>query len=387
MTRPRPSPDRLLAAWAETVEVFHDAAAPARRELDPALGRAVRLSPEGLTAGLEAVLGGVAGERAAEVFRAAAVLRAAAERRVEGPRPPVLVVLAGNVPGLAVQPLLPALALGRRVVLKSSSAEPFFAPAFVAALAGREPGVADLVTATTWRGGDEAVEAPLLAECDPVLAYGDAPAIAALERRAAGRVIAYGPKTSLAVVGPGADPAAVARGLARDVALFDQRGCLSIAAVYVQGDERRAEAVATALAAELARLAGLWPPGPATAGELAAVRHARDEAAMAGARLLPLEPTAGSVILDPRPAFRPTPGRRTVRIHSLADPLNLPRLLAPWAGRLQGLALAGLPAAADADLRAALTPLGLSRFAAPGRLQHPDTRWHNGGIDPLEVLA
>jgi hypothetical protein len=363
----------------ETVEAFCDPSSPERRALDPPLAAAVRLSPPGLQAGLEAVLGGVAGERAAEV------IAAGAERRALAARPPVLVVLAGNVPGLAVQPLLPALALGRRVVLKSSSAEPHFAPAFAAALARRAPALGEAVTALAWRGGDEAIEAPLLAECDPVLAYGDAPAIADLERRAAGRVVAYGPKTSLAVVGPDADPAAVAAGLARDVALFDQRGCLSIAAVYVAAP--RAEELAAALAAELVRLAGLWPPGPATTGELAAVRHARDEAVMAGARLLPLAPAAGTVVLDPRPAFRPTPGRRTVRVHPLADLADLPALLAPWSGRLQGVALAGLPASAEAALRAALTPLGVSRYAPPGRLQHPDVRWHNGGVDPLEVLS
>lgn len=380
MTTDRPAPRRLLAAWAETVEVFRDPASPERRRLDPPLAAAVRLSPPGLQAGLEAVLGGVAGERAAEVIAAGAA------RRKEGARPPVLVILAGNVPGLAVQPLLPALALGRRVILKSSSGEPHFAPAFVAALARREPALGEAVTALAWRGGDRAVEAPLLAECDPVLAYGDAPAIADLERRAAGRVVAYGPKTSLAVVGPEADPAAVAAGLARDVALFDQRGCLSIAAVYVAGEALAAE-VAAELAQELDRLAVLWPPGRATGGELAAVRHARDEAVMAGARLLPLAQAAGAVVFDPRPVFRPTPGRRTVRVHPLPDLAALPALLAPWSGRLQGIALAGLPAAAERTLRAALTPIGISHLAAPGRLQHPDTRWHNGGVDPLEVLA
>lgn len=390
MTREPVTARGLAAAWVQTVEAFRDPASPERRALDPSLAAAVRLSPQGLQAGLEAVLGGVAGERAAEAVAAGAARRAAALRDVspsDAARPPVLVVLAGNIPGLAVQPLLPALALGRRVVLKSSSAEPWFAPAFVAALARREPALGEAVTALAWRGGDEAVEAPLLAACDPVLAYGDAPAIADLRQRAAGRVIAYGPKTSVAVVGPEAGPAAVAAGLARDVALFDQRGCLSIAAVYVSGAEARAEAVAAALAAELARLAALWPPGAATAGELAAVRHARDEATMAGARLLPLAPAAGTVVLDPRPAFRPTPGRRTVRVHPLADPAALAALLAPWSGRLQGVALAGFPAAAEAGLRAALAPLGVSRFAPPGRLQHPDVRWHNGGVDPLEALA
>lgn len=371
--------ERLLDAWTTTVEVFRDPESAERQALDPALAATSRLSRAGLDAGLEAVLGGVAGAAAAEL------VREGRRRSTTGPSPPVLVVLAGNLPGLAVQPLLPALALGRSVVLKSSTGEPFFAPAFVAALAGREAAVGAAVAALGWPGGDRDVEAPLLAVCDPVLAYGESSTIADLERRATGRVVAYGPKTSLAVVGRDADPAAVAAGLARDVALFDQRGCLSIAAAYSEGEEL-AEALAEALAAELARLADRWPPGPALASEAAAVRHARDEALMAGARLFPLDPAAGAVVLDPRPAFRPTPGRRTVRVHPVADLASLPALLAPWTGRLQGAVLAGLGGQRETALRSALAALGISRFAAPGRLQHPDVRWHNGGIDPFTML-
>jgi hypothetical protein len=384
---------RLAAAWTSTVDLFRRPCGAERRRLDGTLAAAVRLSAEGLAAGLEAVLGGVAGERAAAVVGGASI-----SHRDES-LSPVLIVLAGNLPALAVQPLLPALARRRPVILKSSRTEPFFAPAFLAVLAEHEPVLGRACAAVAWRGGDARLEAPLLAACDPVLAYGDRAAIADLERRAAGRVVAYGPKTSLAVVGRAAlaagaagggeaaeSLAAVASGLARDVALFDQRGCLSVAAVYVAG-EGRAEALAAALARELARLAGLWPPGPATAEERTAVRHARDEAAMAGARLLPLDPVAGTVIVDPRPAFRATPGRRTVRVHPLADLAALPDLLAPWAGRLQGVALAGVAPRLEAELRVRLSSLGVSRFAAPGRLQHPDVRWHNGGVDPLAALA
>lgn len=375
---------RLAAAWRGAVDRFRDPSSTDRRRLDAILAAGVRLSLEGLAAGLEAVLGGVAGGHADAVFAAAG--RTAAGRAGGGASPPVLVVLAGNLPGLAVQPLLPALALRRPVILKSSRAEPWLAPAFLAALAEHEPVLAAACAAVAWPGGDEGLEAPLLAACDPVLAYGDRPTVADVERRARGRVVAYGPKTSLAVVGPDGDAAALAGALARDVALFDQRGCLSVAAVYVTR-EGRAEALAAALARELALLADLWPPGPATAEERAAVRHARDEAAMAGARLLPLDPAAGTVILDPRPAFRATPGRRTVRVHPLADLAALPDLLAPWAGRLQGVALAGLGPDVEDELRAGLSSLGVSRFAAPGRLQHPDVRWHNGGVDPLAALS
>lgn len=365
--------EALLAAWAETVEAFLDPASPERRALDPDLARLCRLSPEGLAAGLEAVLGGVRREPAAALFTKA-------EGRT-APEGPVLVVLASNLPALAVQPLLPALALRRPVLLKSPSAEPLFAPAFVTALARREPRLGDALTAVTWPGGEASLEAPVLAAAGVVLAYGDAPAVEDLERRAPGKVVGYGPKTSLAVVGEGSDPAHLAEGLARDIALFDQRGCLSIVAVYTAGD---AEALAVRLEEALADLARRWPPGPADPAVQAGVQQLRLEAEMRGLRSPRLPLSAGTVLLDPDPAFRPTPGLRTVRIHPLPDLDRLPELLAPWRGRLQGAALAGQDAW---SLVSRLEDLGISRCAAPGALQSPDARWHNGGIDPLEALG
>jgi hypothetical protein len=366
----------LLAAWAETVDAFRDPASPERQALDPGLARLCRLSPEGLAAGLEAVLGGVRRDAAAALFAAAA--------GKEAPGAPVLVVLAANLPALAVQPLLPALALRRPVLLKSPSAERLFAPSFVAALARREPRLAGALATAAWPGGDARLEEPVLAAAGTVLAYGAAPALADLERRAPGKVVGYGPKTSLAVigkrVGEGEDPA-VATDLARDVALFDQRGCLSVAAVYTAGD---AEALAAGLEEALLELARRWPPGPADAATQAAVQQIRLEAEMRGLRRPALPLAAGTVLLDPDPAFRPSPGLRTVRVHPLADLRHLPGLLAPWRGRLQGAALAGEDAW---RLAPELEELGISRCARPGDLQSPDARWHNGGIDPLEALA
>jgi len=248
----------------------------------------------------------------------------------------------------------------------------------------REPVLGEAVAALTWRGGQAALEEPLLAAAGRVLAYGDAAAIADLQRRAPGKLVAYGPQTSLAVLGANADVRRAAAGLARDVALFDQRGCLSVAAVYTTGD---AGELAAALAGELAELARRWPPGATTVAEAAAVRQVRDEAALRGLRLADLPPAAGTVIVEADARLRPTPGLRTVRVHRLAAAAELPRLLAAWHGRLQGVALAGFDAAAQAALTAGLRALGVSRFAPPGELQSPDTRWHNGGVDPLRLLA
>jgi len=312
------------------------------------------------------VLGGVRRGPASELL-------AEAERLPLGGGP-VLMVLASNLPALAVQPLWPALALRRPVILKSPSAEPLFVPAFRDALVRREPRLADQVTAAVWRGGDERIEAPLLEQVTTVIAYGDEPALADLEHRAPGRVVGYGPKTSIAVVDS-------PEGLARDIALFDQRGCLSVAAVYAAGDP---EELARRLAEELRELARRWPPGPADPAALAAVQQARLEAEMRGLWRADIPVLEGTVLVDPDPAFRPSPGLRTVRVHPLPDLGRLPEILSPWRGRLQGAALAGEEAW---RLAPALAGLGISRCAVPGELQSPDVTWHNGGIHPLYALA
>lgn len=379
--------ERLSIAWIETVERFRDPASTERRALDPALAATTRLSPEGLSAGLEAVLGGVSGRAAAGLF---------ADAWPAAEATPVLVVLAANLPALAVQPLLPALAVGRPAIIKSASAEPLFTPAFATALARREPLLSEAVAALTWTGGDREIETPLLEGAGAVIAYGEQGSLDDLERRTKGRFVGYGPKTSLAVVGRGALGSAdaverVAASVARDVALFDQRGCLSIQAIYTDGEP---EPLARALAAALGREAERLPPGPSDFESLAGLRQLladaelRDLAVFATGSGDDRSLAHGTVVVDPQPAFRPSPGLRAARLHPLDSLAELPPILEPWRGRLQGAALAGLDVD-DPDHRrllAALEAVGISRVAQPGELQSPDARWHNGGVDPLAVL-
>lgn len=354
-----------------TVEAFIDPTSPERRAVEPALRAFCGLSEAGLQAALESVLGSVRGG-ARRLFAAA--------RPVEDDRP-VLAVIAGNLPALAVQPLLAALALRRPTIVKSSSSEPLFAPAFLAALTARAPELAPTLAAVTCASGTESLEAPLLAAAGRVLAYGDSTAVENLERRAPGKVTAYETKISLAAIDGSVDPARVAPGLARDVALFDQRGCLSVRAVYTSG---RAAELATALAAELARLATLWPPGAVDPAAAAAVQQLRAEADLRGLHRPPLPLAAGTVVVEPLPGLLPSPGMRTVRVHPIPDLATLPELLMPWASRLQGVALAG-----DTALRLEpeLEELGVCRFTAPGELQSPDALWHNGGLHPFAALG
>jgi hypothetical protein len=371
--------ESLLDAWDATMEAFLDPSSRERRALlepathasESAFVRATRLSPAGLAAALDVVLGGL---RRPSTERLADLL---ARSRISDPKPPRAVYLASNIPALAAQPLLRALLEGRAVLLKSASVEPFFAPSLVRALVARLPALSPAVAAVTWPGSRADFDEHLLAHGFDLELYGGADAVAALKRRAPS-LLAHGPMASLGIVAADADLETAAHGLARDVALFDQRGCLSVQEVYVEGDRERASRLATALATALREEAVRLPPGPPLPGELANLQQARLEAEMRALEILPApEPSAGTVVLEHDPRFRPSPGLRFVRVAALATLDALPELLAEQRGRIQGVAIAGnVSAFCQERLRA----LGATRLAVAGELQQADATWANWGV-------
>src|SRR5207249_730597 len=129
------------------------------------------------------------------------------------------------------------------------------------------------IVAAYWPGGDPAREDAALGRAEVVAVTGSDATLAALAPRLGRRLIAHGPRWSVAVVGHAA--AADVDALALDVALHDQRGCLSPHAVYVTGDAR---GFAERLAAALVALAGRLPPGRASIDTRAAARLQAAEA-------------------------------------------------------------------------------------------------------------
>jgi hypothetical protein len=358
--------ERLAKVWSETISELRGLEA-LRQKMAASLG----FSPESLAAGLEVILDSVVGPDALALF----------EAPPSAAPGPLLIFLAATPPGLAAQALLPALALRRPALLKTSSAEPDFATLLVELLAAREPILGEAYAAATWRGGDRAIEAPLVATAGRVIAYGGSDAMADLAQRCSS-FFGFGSKISLAIVGAEADPRDAALGLARDIALFDQRGCLSVQLVLTTGDAAAlGQELATALALEAERL----PLGPASLGALAEIRLLREEAALRGAWVAQLPLRQGTVIVEPPGAPpAPSPGWRTVRIHPLARLEDALPLLRPWQGLLQGAALAG----GAEILGPALTALGVTRIAPPGELQRAGIAgWPNGGRPALEIFC
>lgn len=160
-------------------------------------------------------------------------------------------MLPGNIIGPAIASAYCAAAAGASVILKSAADERALSPVVAAQFEALGPPLAGTVEARYWKGGDAAVEASEFGAARTIVAFGTDAAIAEIARRAGVPVRGYGASYSIALVAEGAELAAAADRAARDVALFDQRGCMSPQTIYVEGDEGRALLFARALASSL----------------------------------------------------------------------------------------------------------------------------------------
>ncbi len=282
-------------------------------------------------------------------------------------------VLASNVPALAVPAIVLGCLAGVATLAKSGRADQVSAPAFHRALAAEDPELAATVVPAYWPGGDRALEDRLLAAADVIVATGHDQSVAAITRRFGRRVVGHGERASVVVLGREAlaGTPALAASIAADVALHDQRGCLSPQTVYVDGDPH---AFAEALVAALDIAAGTLPPGPLDSAERAAHRTAVAAAEWDGATVH--AGAGGTVLVDERGRTRASPGRRTVCVHPLAP---LAGLLPT--GRIECVGLAGTRV--DLEL---LRRLGVSRVCPPGRMQRPPLAWPRGQRPPLRTL-
>ncbi len=311
-----------------------------------------------------------------------------------GPRL-VFHVFSGNVPGVAVTSLVRALLVKAPSFGKLAAGEPVLPVLFARALAEADAGVGDAVAVTYWPGGQAGPERVLLDAADAVVVYGGEAAVASVRERTrpGTRLIVHGPRISVGAIGDGpleGGLAGVASRAARAVATFDQQGCVSPHALWVEGPETRAVELAALLAAALDELQAELPRGAISAAEASAIQQERGAAEMRAhddprVRVWAGPGTAWTVVLDPDPALRASCLNRFVRVHAVDDLARLPGLLASAREHLQSVALEGAGTRDDA-LAHALARAGASRVTTFDRLPWPAPEAHHDGAAPLGEL-
>jgi acyl-CoA reductase-like NAD-dependent aldehyde dehydrogenase len=397
--RRRPA-EQTLRALERLLDIWRDPGSACRRELEARLPAATGFTTatvrEGLSRGLEAWSGKALRDLVLRELGPPEQLDAAKRNGplVSGFGTTAL-LLAGSIPMPTLMALIPPLVLRSPVLVKSASRDPVTAPLVVRTLRGVDPELAGCIAVVDFPGDDDGCMRALL-EADCVIATGSDETVAAVAARLRPprRLVSYGHRLSVAALGDAAtrgealERAAV--GLALDVALWDQQGCLSPIAVYVASpDGAAADRVAKALAAALADAETDWPRGAVAEHAAVAIAHERASAELreaAGRRVSVHAGEAWTVVREEDARLRPAPLHRFVRVHPVEGPEALLEALAPLGPHLAAIGLDGF-GEAPPGLPRALADLGASRLCPVGMLQCPPLSWHHEGLGVLAPLA
>jgi hypothetical protein len=263
----------------------------------------------------------------------------------------VCVVLSANVFVGGLRAISLARAAAEEVVVRSSRRDPHFARALVEEL---QSGRVRL---------DEALDVACV-ERGEIHVYGRDETIADVRARARPnvRVRGHGSGMGVAWISPSAAIDSAARGLAEDVVVFDQRGCLSPRIALVEGDLGRADAFAEALHSELERLDQAVPRGAlGTEDRAASDRYVATMTyacrALVGTNHAVGIAPAGSPMILP-------PAHRHVHVVACTSVDDARALLAP-------LARAIVAVGTDDEVGARAIAPSWARLSALGRMQRP----------------
>ncbi len=293
--------------------------------------------------------------------------------------PPIILhVVSGNTPHGALQSLIRGLLLGSRNRMKLPSSGLPEVEAFVAAL---PPELRELVELST-----ELADA-WVSEAGAVVVFGSDQTVAALRKRIPNGVPfqAHGHRVSFGIVfGDGQAAASLA---ARDVSLFDQRGCLSPHVIYVaEVAGQTARGFAGRLSEEMAAFNAATPRGKLGIGEAAEIVDLRASYAFRSAGDVRVQmwvsqnSTDWTVIFEEDPWFATSPGNRVIFVKPLPATLDSALIpVRPW------LAAIGIwPATLENANR--VSSSGASRICALGDMQYPPLTWHAEGHGNLGSL-
>ena len=285
--------------------------------------------------------------------------------RVE-PRGPVLHVVSGNTPHAAFQSVFRAILMGCRSWVKVPSAG---LPEFEEWALG--VGLLDVrrELPEEWRAPEVAV------------VYGGAETLAFFRGWLAPetRIIPHGPKLSAAFVF--AEREGLAVDLAADILRYGQRGCLSVRAVYFQGDS---ESFCEKLAAAME---SFEPFAAADLSEAGGVRNAREitRFRIANGADASLRESHGSVnwtvVRDGETTLlTPGPGCGFVTVMPMPEEISE----ATIGAESRFLSTAVVEPISEA---ARLDGIAPPRICAAGRAQEPGIFWHPDGEMPLAGLV
>ena len=307
-------------------------------------------------------------------------------------------IVSGSVPGVGVTALIRSLLTKAPTLLKPGRGDVVLPVLFMQALAVIDQDLAENVAVLYWPGGSSDLERGVLDRASIVTTYGGDESVESIRALipVTKRFVAYHHRISVGVVGSRALTSGLveqtARDIARAVAVFDQRGCVSPRSIYVESrGDITPEAFAGYLASALEAIENDLPGGDLELEEAAALHQVRGAAELLAAAGSPGGIYHGgkafwTVIFDPDSELRCNHVGRVVRVEPIENPSDLIKRLSPDKEHLQSVGVAGVGSDLE-ELAEELGRIGVSRIAKFSELPFPPPSWHHDGGSPLRDLV
>jgi len=302
-----------------------------------------------------------------------------------------MVVLAANVFTAAFRAVAFPLLSGTAVLIKASSRESHFAELMTRAFTNANPELEGALQLVTW-SRESFLEEPafqtMLDLMDQVIVYGSDATLASFQQRLAPsvRYLPHGHGLGVAYIAHSVvtQPAMLERalaGLALDIAAYDQRGCLSPQAVWVEVQSpHEFELVAQTLFTALGTLSQRLPRGALDVEQSRAQWQWR----MTSAGLGELHEGDGyAVNAEKHVHFRPSPGARNISVYACTDRADFLQNVTSLARHIKCIGVAGHESERLNIAEALRYPFS-ARVCAVGAMQTPplhvpwdgDSPWH-----------
>ncbi len=295
-------------------------------------------------------------------------------------------IIASTTPLVAVTSIIRALLVGSGSIVKLPGAGPGgWLQVFLNLLIATNEDIASLIEVYAWPRTDEQRNRWLYNSVDLVVVYGDNHTIASVTSQSRVPVVPYGHRISAAVIPFCSVQPEQYDGLAMDILMYDQGGCLSVHTVFVEGDLERVQQQAQKLSDALSRCP---LPSPAeTMERSASVNEARSLLAM-----------------DPAADIAATEGSRwTVVVYEESDLIvsathgivyvvhgskaGIIEVVKKSSSRIQGVSLACGGDLAVENWISDLHETGISYVCRAGELESPNIHWREDGRDLLRSLV
>ncbi len=373
--------DRVLTWIDAGLAALADPASPVGREARTVIGARSGLSTLGAAWALDTTIAEMRLGRTTEALDA--MRRALHGFRATPVRLHAL-VLAHTAFTACLRPIVWSLLARVPVVVKVATGDEGLAELLAVALNAVDPELGASVAVVWPQGDSEAIFERLAARADLVSAHGGDHAIAKMRAATSATTDFAGHGHGIGAVvvtrrALSSHVQALAAAIARDVAAYDQRGCLSPGLVLVErGGELSPRDLASLVASHgLATLATEMPRGPLPV-EIGAQQIQWRGLASSLHELFEGDGYATSFETG---GARPTPGYRNIAFHAIDAARDVGERLAVYGAHLKVVAVAG-----DAEALSLPSPLS-PRVCAPGQMQRPPLLAATDGTAPWAGLV